>query len=404
MGGWTLEDAEAICGGNEEDVLDGITALHLHSLIVRTDQPDEPLRYGMLETVREFAVERLDASDEAGVIRERHARHFAAKVREARIGYFAPTDPPPWRTHFPFEVPNLRVALAWEVAQGRADLLFHLIEVAWWTWLPDDATEWIDLAISGTFTIPDGQYPLLLAAAAEYAMLRREVPRAVALVEACGDVAREDFDLKALAIMAQVRGMIALTHGDHHEAERHSTEALARWQALDEPSWRILEGHWRLGGAILGQGDPARAVARFETALAMARATDAPWTVPRLLDIIATCALRMGNPRRCAELTIESLTLMRDGWVAFPPIQVNSFFLDTAASCLDRLGAMAAAMGEDEWGVRLFAAAGMLRERQGIPATPLEESRIERDLGVIRQRLPDADFSAAWSAGRALSP
>ena len=77
MGGCTLEAAEAVCGAPNQDVLAGITALVQQSLVRRVEPPGQAPRFGMLETIREFALEQLAASKEEADLRHRHARYFA---------------------------------------------------------------------------------------------------------------------------------------------------------------------------------------------------------------------------------------------------------------------------------------------------------------------------------------
>ena len=403
-GGCTLESAEALCGGPEVNVLDGITTLVFHSLLLRIDQPDGAIRYSMLETVREYASEQLGASEEFPALRARHAAYFTPLVNEVHLGFYTPQDPDPSHLLFVAEEPNVRAALAWEAEQGEATLLLYMVSIGWWSWLPTDSIKWLERAIAGDIYVSEGQRPLLLAAASDFALSRNEMGRASDLIDECLAIAREPDDAKAIALALTGQAMIAERAGDLGKAELFATDALKRWRALDEPSLRTMEAMRRLGSIRLHKGDTAGAETLIAESLNVARATDAEWTYPSLLERLGTCALARGDRHRAASLVAESLTLILDGWGIFGPIRSYSFFLGTAAWCLDRLGMMAAGTGEPEPTARLCGAAEALRERCGAQLSPLQQSWLECTISSVRGRPNEAAYAAAWSAGKQLSP
>ena len=87
-GGFFIESAEAVCGGGGDldiDIFEGLSSLVDKSLLTRREVDGEP-RLGALETIREYALERLRATPDEAVMRERHAEHFAALVKEMAPG------------------------------------------------------------------------------------------------------------------------------------------------------------------------------------------------------------------------------------------------------------------------------------------------------------------------------
>ncbi|MBA2753209.1 MAG: protein kinase, partial [Chloroflexia bacterium] len=127
VGGFTFEAAESIATGNNPmiDVLDGVASLLDKSLLREEDDPDGKPRYWMLETVREFALERLAESGETETVRERHAGFFLAAAERAVAGTSAggvePGTGPPAA-----ELGNVREALAWLLDQGEGDSAVRL--------------------------------------------------------------------------------------------------------------------------------------------------------------------------------------------------------------------------------------------------------------------------------------
>ena len=136
VGGWTLDAAEAVAGGDDltDSVLDLLTRLIDHSLVQRVDDVDGEPRFAILETVREYASEQLEASGEMAVIRQRHAEHFSrlAQIAEARL---TSAQRRPWLMRLQADYNNLRAALSW-VAVERIDVeaALNLAGALPWMW------------------------------------------------------------------------------------------------------------------------------------------------------------------------------------------------------------------------------------------------------------------------------
>ncbi|MFC1526214.1 BTAD domain-containing putative transcriptional regulator [Candidatus Latescibacterota bacterium] len=125
VGGCTLDAAEAICGiSGDLDVLNGLEGLVDHSLLTRSDVGDEP-RYAMLETLREYSLERLEESDEGTTICQQHARFYIAFGGEANTHlYVLPVEEHvAWRARLTRDLGNVQAALAWAV--GHVEERLH---------------------------------------------------------------------------------------------------------------------------------------------------------------------------------------------------------------------------------------------------------------------------------------
>jgi predicted ATPase len=122
-GGWTLEAVEAVCSGGaieQEDVLDLLGGLVDKSLVVVRWITDGAVRYRMLESIRQYARERLEVSGEADEVRDRHATFFLALAEEAEPQLAGPGQRV-WVERLEGEHDNLREALSWVLEQGRAN-------------------------------------------------------------------------------------------------------------------------------------------------------------------------------------------------------------------------------------------------------------------------------------------
>jgi len=135
-GGWTLEAAEAVCGENGLDVFETLASLVDESLVRPLRRPTGEPRFAMLETIREYAAELLEGSDEAESLRRRHCEHLLARVEEAAAAWHAGAEPDV--SLFPIlaeEHANLRAALTWAASAGEIELEVRLATAARWWWV-----------------------------------------------------------------------------------------------------------------------------------------------------------------------------------------------------------------------------------------------------------------------------
>jgi predicted ATPase len=134
-GGWTLESAEALCDQEElgVDVLTGLTSLVDKSLVRSTEAAEGPVRFSMLETIREFGREQLHAEGIFDVTSRRHAQHFLDLALEAEA-HLTAEDQGAWLDRCDLEHPNIRAALRWAVEAGQADRAQEVAGALWRFW------------------------------------------------------------------------------------------------------------------------------------------------------------------------------------------------------------------------------------------------------------------------------
>ena len=133
-GGWTLESAEAVCGpGLTLDVVDGLSSLVDHSLVRQEQTSEGDVRFRMLETIHEFAAEKLAGSGELEVIRRRHAEHVRGLAEEAEP-HLAGEGQTSWLERLEREHENLRAALDWAESARDADTALRTAAAIWRFW------------------------------------------------------------------------------------------------------------------------------------------------------------------------------------------------------------------------------------------------------------------------------
>jgi predicted ATPase/DNA-binding XRE family transcriptional regulator len=233
-GGWTLEAAETV-GNLEEpfDVLEGMIAL-LDASLLQSEELGGETRYTMLETVREFAQEGLEASGEESVTRDRHA-HYFLDLAERTHAVIVKTPTPALLDVIERDHDNLRVALAWSRDTGDHDTLLRLAGALAFFWYYrgylGEGQRWLSQALE-------------TPADADAAR-----PRAWALTNS---------------------GMLANVGGEPDRAIALLTESFVWWEQTDDGFGRALAGT-QLGGSYVGQGRYDEAVPLFAEIEAYAR-------------------------------------------------------------------------------------------------------------------------------------
>jgi non-specific serine/threonine protein kinase len=401
-GGFSLATAEAVASGTagRQDggtagesvpavpVLDGIVSLIEKSLVrVEGDQGGEP-RYGMLEMVREYGLERLADSGEEEAVRDAHATHFLAVAEANACGSGGP-----WRAErlarLAPEYPNLRVALGrfWDRGDGEALLrLAGALGGYWYLVGPySDARTWLTRALATPGGWSTGRRDALVHASA-ITTRRGLAGTATELAEAALSGAKEAGDQTGIARALQALSYVANFRGDYPRAMALAEECLAAHRALNDVDWLPLALH-RLGIECFLAGQLVRAEALFEEALAVAREQGnrmLTYMTPLLLGIMAQAR---GNRRQAAERCREVLA----GSVA-------------TGEAYGLVADLAAANGQTEQAARLLGVADAVREIEGWVLQPFMRAFYERAETVARRSLSAERFAAAWHAGRQLSP
>ena len=408
LGGCTLDAAETVCVAPEGtsplglDVLDGLSTLVEHSLVQQREEASE-VRFGMLHVIREYALERLEASGEAGALRRAHASSVVALVEQSRSKQAGP-EAAAWLDRLEREHDNLRAALAWARDRGEAELGLHLAGILgrFWkvrghfregrTWIeellavdegradlatahPQLAEIWARALLNGgALAMEEGDYATgeswtnrareLALAAGDLAMARQALTNLGLVATQSGDpegaaaryiesleLAREMGDQRGMATVLTNLGYVASLRGDPEEAEAFFTEGLALARQVGDRD-QIALGLNNLGVSARKRGDVVQAEGLIHEALAL--------------------YAELGNPGRCA-MALESLA--ETAWVA----------------------------GQGERAVRMLGAATALREAIGAPRSPQNQAEVEQLVAAGRAVLGDAAWEAAFAAGNALS-
>ena len=322
-GSWTVEATEQVCNGASDldlDVVDGLQSLLDNSLLRVLDDTsapasDEP-RYAMLETIREYALERLHADPDAEAIRRQAAAYFLT-LAETAAPYLQGPEQFVYVNRLAAEIDNLRVVYQWALARHELEIATRLAVALWYffhlTAGPNEGLRWLETVAAATEGSPSSQVPLVLRArllfcVADFAWRTGELLRARSYAEATLRSCEEVGDTMGRASASHLLGNIALDENDVRAAATWLEQALALYEESGTPVW-IAWGHQDLGRTALAQRDYARAHARFEQALRLHRANENIEGIAQALELLGEIAQARGDGEQAGRYFEESAAL-----------------------------------------------------------------------------------------------
>ncbi len=381
-GGWTLDAAEAVCG---PEALDGLATLVDHSLVVHAGD-----RFGMLETLREYALERLAESGEAEVTRRAHAQAFAALAAEANRGLHSP-DVGTWLDRMHADRENGRAAIESSVREGDAATALRLCGGVWRYWVTrGNLTEGRAL-VAAALAAGDGPPELRLEALNSAGVLAAEQGDFAAAhgnFEETLALAREVGRPDRLASAYSNLGNLSLYDRDFATAIELYEQAAAIWRELGDDRGLSLMTQ-NLGITHSGAGDHERAVELLEESVVLARRAGDPQhlssTLRSLVRVLPPGARDDAAVRPIIE---EALALSRD--LGDRP---------GVTECLETL----ASLVEPRTGAELIGAAEAAREAAGARRPSDEAAWVLDAKAALREALGDDGYATAVAAGRELT-
>ena len=440
-GGWTVAAAEAICAGAglaEEAVLDGLGTLADHSLVAAGQWADAPPRLGMLETIREYAGEQLEAAGEADTLRRRHALHYRDLAERAAARPHE-EGAPDSHALLDREHANLRAALRWAGRCPDTALGLRLAAALARFWFIRghyaEGRAWLErfLADDGAVALGDAAPPAIRAraleglAALDYNM--GDYARAEALFEESIALHRRCNDRRAVARALADLGGVRRDRGDGTGAVAVLEESLALYRDLGDRSG-VAHALVNLGGAIYFAGDPGRAAPLLAESVALRRALGDEAGLVYSLRMLGLLLAERGLHERATAAVEESLGLGRrigdNGGIGaalnlLGHIMRERGELDRAGALLhealrfgggvvriglaytiEGLAGVEAARGRMERAARLLGAAAVFRAGADAPPQSFLTRHRDTDRAAIRDALGEEAFAAAWASGRCM--
>jgi predicted ATPase/predicted Ser/Thr protein kinase len=437
-GGCSLEVADAVCGDrmNLGEVFEGLASLVDKSLVRQSDGTDGEPRFRLLETIREYALERLEAQGELDELHRRHAERYLELVLAAEPE-LTRANQALWLDRLDEENDNIRAALTWAVAAGEIELglQFAGALVRFWSTrgLMGEGRRWLAEALAASEGVAHGTLAKAYFASGyaalgegDFVPAKEAFERSLELAQEVGDNTAEAATLAQLAWLAMSAGQyeeaselagkstelatatgdkltasgalstlaeIAAANDDYGEAISLFERGLALRRGLGDKRL-TANSLLRLGRAELTRGDDDRATALLEEGLALARQVRDTWSISVAVANLGRVQLRTGgDPARAYALLAEGLKLARDR---------ND--KRVMAECVQGLAALNATEGRAREAARLFASADLLLETTGAALSQAEEAIRDQFLTPLQTGLGEPAFATEWEAGRSLAP
>ena len=435
LGGCTLEAVEAVCdtaGDLGTDVLDGMASMVDKSLAQQVEDAAGETRFIMLSTIREYALERLTASDDVAATRRSHAAYYLVLAEEGALEAAAH---PEWLDRFEIEHDNFRAALEHLIKTGDADWALRLGTALFHFW---ETREYLTegrgriaklLALEGAAARPKLRSRLLFCAAV-LAGEQGDYNSAHQLFEESLETCLELNDNRGVAVALNALAVNARDRGDLPTASLLFERCVAIWRDAGDPA-DVARALSNLANVTKLQGEPARSSALYDECLTMFRqvgdVAGIAWTLNYQGDV-ARESNDLTAARSFYEQSLAAFSLSRDGWgIASALSDLAGLSWDQGdndearrlygesiqmfqnlghkrgiARVLECLAANAAAQSDAVQSLHFAGAAAALRDRLGTPLTPAEKQKLEKVLEFARRTLGNAAGLTAWMVGWAL--
>ena len=391
-GGWTLEAAEAVASDDivrDADVLDLLSALVDKSLV--SVEP-EGGRYRLLETVRQYAQERLDESGEVDAVRARHLGYFLGFAEEARPALAGPRQGE-WLTRMHSELENLLAAHAWcDTAERGAELGLRLVHAVKPYWLQHGQLALGHRVTTEALARAGAQERGLsrcrgLFDAGQLSYFMGRYDDAQATLQESLSIAREIRDTPMIARVLQPLGSAYLGQGDRAAAREHLEEALTLARQLGETR-QVAAALNQLAQLHRLDSQLDLAERAYEDVVALARSLGDRESMAIGLLNLAMVSIGRGAQASARPILLQALSIAEE--IGSHPL---------GQSVLEVSAGLAASLGQWERSAHLFGAAEAQVGQTGLHRDPADEAFLAPLIAQARDALGDGAFAAAMTAG-----
>jgi tetratricopeptide (TPR) repeat protein len=372
-------------GDLDADVLDEMEALQANSLLTQSVGGNGEMRLGMLETIREYALERMHESGEVDRLRQHQAQFYLTLVERAEPE-LTTSGQTQWFNQLDIEHANIRAVLAWS-RQHNVELGLKLCGSIWrfWEWhnFISEGRAWLETFIAQS-PQPTAARGKALRAASVLAVYQGDYEAAEVHMEEALPIFQQLGDKRGIAAALNELGAVALGRGRLADARQLFERSLAIKRELGD-DWLIANSIGNLGLVAGYQNDYASAYTLHQESLALYRALNE-------IGGMAIASSHLGKLDEAQARQAESLRL-------FDEVGDK----DGLAECLERFAMLANANANFRRAAQLFGAASVLRKEAGTVLALAEQAEYASELSATRAQLDTATFDAAWQAGQAMT-
>jgi predicted ATPase len=434
VGGFTVDAVEQVCG-DDIDVLNGLSTLLDNNLLWREVYADGEPRFGMLETIRAYAVDRLAAEgDTTTRLRQRHALYALQLVER-----IAPQLSGPRQVQLLDELAreheNIRAAIEWLLMTKQVELAAALGCALWRYWISHghlrEARGWMQQVLEQREHLSIPLRAQVVGVTAGLAFHQSDLLYALPLFEEHVTLERALGDPPRIARASNSLGVVLREQGQYGRAQQLFEESLCLYRELGNQQ-AIGAGLHNLGLLAHLRGNSAAGIALLEESLALRRRVGDVWGIAFALNDLAHLLVEQRQFERAPALFEECLGLFhqlgeRQGIAASLCYQATMLFeqqqyaearalliqslrlrqelgeMQGIHDCLIHLGRVAGATARPSRAARLYGAAEALSRMTSIALPAIEQARHAQYIAQAQLLLPPGDWARAWRQGQALS-
>lgn len=401
VGGCSLEATETICNPEAElgmDTLEALESLRDKSLLRRSERGEEP-RLRMLQVIREYALERLEETEEAAEIHRRHASFFLELARAAAPRIMG-AEQPQWLDRLEEEHDNFRSALRWSVEAGAIETALELAGTLWRFWQMRgylrEARERLEglLALRPTHDHPEGR-AAALEAAGGVGYWMGDWEAAARWYQECLDLRRELDEPLRTAEAAYNRACIHLFGGEEHRDSDRAEALLAEAREIFQQEHDVAglaKVVWATGGNRYIAEDAAGAILPFQESIDLYRRVGDRFGEAWALHMLGLAEIVSNQADEAREHVTQALDIFleADDRSAIP-LLLNDFAL------------LATGEGDGERALRLAGASRALEEEAGVGIVDIGERPTRHIIDRMWSLLPKEEAERCWREGQAMS-
>ena len=439
-GGATLDAAESICAGEgieSTEVLNALSHLVDKSLVLVEKPRSGETLYRLLETIRQYALEKLAESGHLEASKNRHLNHFIDWAESAEPHLVGP-EQVEWLERYEAEHDNLRAALDFcSTDDGKAEDGLRLVAACGRFWrlhgYLSEGRRHLTYALSRSGAQRRTKTRArALTFLANHAYLQSDYPAMRPLAEEALSIWRElgEAGLGGAAFTLDLLGELATEEGDFAHAPRFFEEALEIYQKIQDATG-IGEIHMQFGWAAIRTGEYEEAQHHLEEFLRLAQQVQDKTSITFAFSGLGEVAVRQGNLERAVSLLEQALALNQQrgdkwgtgtclgslGWVALQRRDFKQMrkYLEASLSirlelrdrggiawCLEKLGQANHEQARFQDAAKLFGHAEAIRAPMGSVMDPADQPRYHRTVSELQSALGMDAFAAAWSEGKSM--
>jgi len=400
-GGFTLKAAEAVCsqGMKRSDILDLLGRLVDKSfVIVEADSKISETHYRLLETIRQYALEKLMGTEEVREVRDQHLEFYLSMAEKSESNIFS-NDSAAWFTQLDREIDNIRAAMEWSTNSGKAGAALQMAGSLVYFWFAHGpvGSEWHD-RVQQALARSEGKERTLARAKALngigfmywadiYPIDRHpELEEALSIGRELGDPWNTATALRNLGLLENIRG-------NYPEARALLEQSLLIWREMGPEgktgsAWTLMF----LGDVALNHYEAEWARSLFEETITILKELGDINFLAYSIRRLAQLAWREGDYQKAIALCKKSLNLNQE--VGDPR---------GVMACLAGFGDIAVAQGKFERAARLMAAVETQLSAIGIRLLHIDKMEYDRNLAQLRAQYDEKSLTKFWAKGKSMS-